>query len=457
MGSGPEAPEAMAVGSVAARPAGSLSGRRRGTRLPPGWPMYTLFLGFPLWWILGLSVFMLPILAVPMAAWLFRQRPVLAPRGFAIWLAFMLWMFMCSLQVTESGKIIHYGFTTVLYVSVTIVLLYTYNISREALPTERVVTIMTIFWMFVVTWGVLGVLFPRFEFTSPMEMVMPHGLATNEFTHDLVHPALAQVMDILGYEQPRPKAPFPYATNWGAAYGILTPFVILAWKHAKTRRWRATIAVMFVAGILPVVSSLDRGLWLSLGVGLTYAAVRLALAGHGRTLRVNVMLIFTVLVVIYLTPLKTLVTDRFAHPHSNNRRTSLYSESIDRVMDSPLFGFGTPQPSLFNADAPPIGTQGQLWGVLIPFGIPGAILFVWWFVFQFWRLRSTTPEIVLWCHTIILISFVQMPFYDSIGIPLAVIMIAIAIASRELRPTARSPVPSDGRVASTSPPIPVPY
>jgi polysaccharide biosynthesis protein PslJ len=453
MGSGRE----TTVRAPVERSAGSLTIGRRAPHLPPGWPIYALFLGFPLWWVLGLSAFILPIMAVPMAAWLFRQRPVLAPRGFAIWLAFLLWMFGSVTQVGGSGKFIHYSYTATLYIAVTIVLLYVFNFSREALPTHRVITIMTIFWMFVVVWGVLGVMFPTVAFTSLVETLLPERFATNEFVHELVHPALSQVQDILGYEQPRPKAPFPYSTNWGAAFGILTPFVILAWKQARSRPWKLLIAATFVAGIVPVVSSLDRGLWLSLGVGLTYAAIRLAVAGKGRALRINLMLIFTVLAVVYLTPLKTLVSDRFANPHSNERRIGLYQESIDRVLDSPLFGLGAPQPSLVNPNAPPIGTQGQLWGVLVPYGFVGAIFFVWWFVYQFWRFRSASPEVVLWCHTIILIAFIQMPFYDSIGVPLAAIMIAIAVASRELPPRARSLAPSYGRGASVSPPIPRPY
>ena len=444
----------MSVGSdavlVAPRVEGSgrpLAGSRRRPHLPPGWPIYALFLGFPLWWVVGVSAFILPIMAVPMVAWLFRQHKVLAPRGFGIWIAFMLWMFGSVTTVTDADKYIHYGYTASLYVAATIVLLYVFNISREALPTHRVISVLTIFWMFVVIWGVLGVVFPNVDFASPMEKVMPQRLAGNEFVHDLVHPALSQVQDILGYEEPRPKAPFTYATNWGAAFGILTPFVVLAWKQTRRRGYKLLIAAVFLAGIVPVVSSLDRGLWLSLGVGMMYAAVRLAIAGNSRALRINVLLIFTVIAVVFLSPLKTLVSDRLAHPHSNERRISLYQESTDRVLDSPFLGFGTPQPSLFNPDAPPIGTQGQVWQVLISHGIPGAILFMWWFAFQFWRLRRTSPEVVLWTHTVILIAFIQMPFYDSLGIPLAVIMIAIAIASRELPTRTRSLVPSDARGA----------
>ena len=390
---------------------------------------------------------MLPILSIPMLAWLFRQHRVLAPRGFGIWIAFILWMFGSATRVSGVDKFIQYTYKASLYVAATILLLYVFNLSREAVPTERVITILTIFWMYIVIWGALGVAFPTLNFTSPMEKLMPQRLVGNDFVHDLVHPALSQVQSILGYDQPRPKAPFPYATNWGAAFAVLTPFVVLAWKGARRRGWKMLIAAVFVLGIIPVVSSLDRGLWLSLGIGMMYAAVRLAIAGNSRALRVNLLLIFTVIAVVFLSPLKILVSDRLAHPHSNERRLSLYQESTDRVMDSPILGFGTPQPSIVNPNAPPVGTQGQLWQILISNGIPGAILFVWWFVFQFWRLRRTSPEVVLWSHTVILIAFVQMPFYDSIGIPLAVIMIAIAIASREMPARTRSLVPSDARVA----------
>ena len=58
------------------------------------------------------------------------------------------------------------------------------------------------------------------------------------------------------------------------------------------------IAAVFVLGIVPVVSSLDRGLWLSLGTGMMYAAVRLAIAGNSRALRINLLLIFTVIAVV---------------------------------------------------------------------------------------------------------------------------------------------------------------
>jgi hypothetical protein len=394
--------------------------------------VYVLFLGFPLWWILGLSAFIWPIMAVPMAAWLFRRRRVVAPAGFAIWVAFLLWMLGSATRLNIGEKYIHFGYRASLYISATIILLYIFNISKEDLPAERVVRILTVFWMFVVLGGLLGVLFPTVSFTSPVERILPRRFASNEFVHDLVHPAFAQVMDILGYEAPRPKAPFTYATNWGAAFAMLTPFVILGWKYTRTRALKNLTAVAFAVAVVPVVSSLNRGLWLGLTVGLVYAAVRLAIAGKGRTLGAVILLMTTVVAVVYLTPLHTLVTDRFDNPHSNQRRLNLYGEATQVVLESPLLGFGAPQPSTVNPNAPPVGTQGQFWQVLVSHGIVGAALFLWWFLFRFWRMRRATSELTFWCHTLVLIALVQAPFYDWLGAPLVLVMIGIALASREM-------------------------
>ena len=62
-----------------------------------------------------------------------------------------------------------------------------------------------------------------------MEMILP-GARTNEFLNSLVHPSLTTTSDFLGYEQPRPKAPFAYANAWGNNLGLLLPyFVYSAW------------------------------------------------------------------------------------------------------------------------------------------------------------------------------------------------------------------------------------
>jgi hypothetical protein len=334
------------------------------------------------------------------------------------------------IMLDDADKYIRFGYMATLYVGATIVLLFVFNIPEEVLPTGKVIRILTLFWILVVGWGVLAVVFPTFEFTSPVEAILPQRLAGNEFVNELVHPALAQVHDFLGYESPRPKAPFTYATNWGAAYAFLAPFVILSWRATTSRRWKWLTAMVFLASMVPVIASLDRGLWLSLGVGLVYAALRLAMARSTRLMRNVLLLLTAVLMVVYLSPLRVLVTDRFANPHSNEGRLNLYGEAIDRIGESPLIGFGSPQPSRVNPNLPPVGTQGQFWQVLVSHGIPAVLLFLGWFLSQFWRLRSTKSDVGFWTHTLILIALIQVPFYDSLGMPLAIVMMAIGLANR---------------------------
>ncbi|MFN8233362.1 MAG: O-antigen ligase family protein [Actinomycetota bacterium] len=430
----------MAEGAVRARGSGGRGldvgyvpvGTARRRYLPPGWPVYALFAGFPVWWILGLGGLIWPVLAVPMAIWLFRLPVVRAPKGFTIWVAFMIWMIGSGTQIDNSIRYVAFTYRVSLYASATIVLLYIFNLSREALPTRAVIGLMAVFWMYVVAGGFMGVLAPTWEFKSPVEYVMPQALISDEFVHDLVHPASSQIQDVLGYEQPRPKAPFVYATNWGSAFSLLTPFVILGWMYARSRAWKILTALMFVAAIVPVVVSLDRGLWLSLGVGIVYAAIRLALGGRTRALRAILILIPTMLGLVYLTPLRGVVQERFAHPHSNERRLSLYQEAIDNVKSSPLLGFGGPRPSEENSDAPSVGTQGQFWLVLFSHGIPGAVFFVWWLMYQAWRFRASAPPVPFWCHVLIVMALVQLPVYGWLPAPMIVIVVGVAIAAREV-------------------------
>src|SRR4029079_10181661 len=107
MSSRPEAVVRARPWGGSSRPIASVRPR---PHLPQGWPLYALFLGFPLWWVLGVSAFILPILSITMLAWLFRQHKVLAPRGFGIWIAFMLWMFGSVTRVSGVDKFIHYGY-----------------------------------------------------------------------------------------------------------------------------------------------------------------------------------------------------------------------------------------------------------------------------------------------------------------------------------------------------------
>ena len=129
------------------------------------------------------------------------------------------------------------------------------------------------FFFIVLAGGWLGVLMPNGGFTSPMESAaaVEPGV-DNTFVHDLIHPAFAQVQDFLGYPLGRPKAPFVYTNDWGAVYALLCPLFFAVWLQNPRRRLKG-YAILGVS-LVPVFLSLNRGLWLSLGIALLYAGTR---------------------------------------------------------------------------------------------------------------------------------------------------------------------------------------
>jgi O-antigen ligase len=399
--------------------------------LKPGWQLSFLFIGFPLWWFLGLAGFIWPVASLFMLASLVRRKRVVAPKGFSIWAAFMLWMLFTGIMIDNAGRAVGFAYRGVIYVSATVALLYIYNASMDGLPMEKVVGILSIFWTYVVIGGYLGLLFPSTAFTSPMERILPGFLLANDFVREMVHPGFAQVMHVLGYDAPRPSAPFVYTNDWGGNFALLVPIVLIAVGSGISVRLKTWLVAMGAISVVPVILSLNRGLWLSLAMGMLYAAVLLFLRGRAKPLIGIVALMLIVVGALFLTPLRDVFDSRLDNPHSNERRVSLFEEAVEGTVNSPIFGYGAPRPSAWNPDAPSVGTQGALWLILFSHGIPGLLLFLGWFGMCWWRLvRSTTP-LGFWISVMLVILVVQLPVYGVLPAQIHIVMIGIALAMRE--------------------------
>jgi O-antigen ligase len=397
-----------------------------GARNLPAWPLYLLFVGFPLWWVLGLAGFVWVLLAVPMFLALAGGR-VRAPRGFGLWLGFLLWMVGSALKLDSSGRLIGFGFRAGLYLSATVLFLYVYNASRRALPPRRVALIVTAFWVVVVAGGFLGLRFPEGHFSTPTQKLLPGSVVANEFVYDLVHPSFSQV-NAAGRVAPRPQAPFPYTNQWGASFALLLPFVLLALTQVRQGLCRGLILLVLFASLVPVFLSLNRGLWVSLGFGLLYAALRFALRGRLKALLAVVLLIAVAGQVAVALPLDTLLNE--TKQESNKSRLELYQEAVRDTSQSPLLGYGAPRPSV-DPYSPSVGTQGQLWMVLFSHGFPGLALFLAWFLWIAWRTRVARTPAQLWTHTVLLIAVVQLPFYGMLPAAIHIVMVAAAVSLRE--------------------------
>src|SRR5690348_1858594 len=87
---------------VAMRPAESRAGEL------PAWPVFALFAGFPVWWVLGLSAFAVGICATIMLLLLAQRGRTAIPPAFGIWLLFLLWTLASAMQL-DAKQLIGFG------------------------------------------------------------------------------------------------------------------------------------------------------------------------------------------------------------------------------------------------------------------------------------------------------------------------------------------------------------
>jgi capsular polysaccharide biosynthesis protein len=426
--------------------------------LPAHWPLTVLVVGFPLWWVLGLSALLPLALMVPMAVALFRRRPIHIPRGFGFWLLFLAWVAasVVVLWVDAPGavpgggleRLLVYLYRLAWYLACTVVLLWLGNLNEREVSTTRILRLFG--WMFIMTvaGGLLGVLAPRFELTSLVEAVLPRQLSNNPFVNSLVHPASASIQTFLGREEARPIAPFAYANSWGSNLSIYLPFFLASW-FGKSAGWRRYVApVVLAAAVVPIVYSLNRGLWVSLMLGAIFGVIWLGTRGRLFALITSLVILVIAVVIFSVTPLQDLLAERLDSPHSNERRGQLLVETVASTAEgSPIVGFGGPRdvqgsfasiaggatPDCPACDVPPLGTQGQLWMVIFSQGFIATAFFLAFFGVQIGRSWRARTKVQVAGMSVLFFFLLQLFIYDTLGMPLYTVMVAIALMWRAHR------------------------
>lgn len=415
--------------------------------------MMVLFVGYPLWWVMGIAPFVALATAVPLALELRHSRPLRAPRGFGLWALFLVWLLLgvLVLQVTapeaipstSNGRYFVFAFRLAWFLAATVYLLYIGNL-REDFSLLRLCRIIGVMFIVLVAGGLLGTVAPRLEFSSLLEVV-GGGAVNAPFIQNLIHPSAAQVQDFLGYEQGRPSAPFPFTNQWGLNCAVTLPFFIVGWFHKATRSRRLVGSVILLLALVPIVSSLNRGLWLALVACAGVLAVRAALQGRPGVLAAGTVAVAVAAVVIALSPLGGLVSARLDNGNSNQGRTNLGTQTLlSTWQGSPVLGFGTTRDPAGNwvsiaagataqcprCTPPPMGTQGQFWFVLFATGFTGVLLYYSFFVTQIlrhFRLRSIYATAGIAAVTM---HMVTSPFYNSVDVSLLVILSAVGLMWR---------------------------
>ena len=428
----------------------------------PDWPIAVLLVGWPVWWFLGILTFAAPLLAIPMAWRMYRWRAtgtrvIRTPPRFGLWLLFLVVMVvgLATISLTAPGtlpspvsnRVISWAIRAWVYLGVTAILLYAGNLTEQELPRRRLAWLLGIVGIYTVAGGILGTLFPRFEFKSPLAYLVPQSFQAAHGNLAALYPSFAQVQNILGYAHGRPDAPFSYTNMWGNCLAILLPWLLVAgWAYGTRRQRKLTVAV-FALAFIPVVWSLDRGLWVGIGCIILYLAVRFAARGKLVMLGVVFGVIALAGVVILVTPVQSLIGQRLSHGTSNTGRADGTRQALQLGLASPIIGWGDTRHEQGSAASIAIGAtancracgskslggDGQLQQLLISAGLVGAAFYISFFAYGVWRYRRDPTPYGLAGILVLLLGFVFMFVYDATGPPLAFTMLAYALLWRNDR------------------------
>lgn len=395
----------------------------------PRWPFAAMLVLFPVWWVLGFGEMIWIPLAGVMAFYLNRRGNVRMPRGFFLWMLFLLLMLLSVVGIDTAGRLIGFSYRTLMYATVTVAFIYVYN-ARTTLTTRYVLGVLTVFWVIVIAGGYLGILLPEFSFRTPLGYILPAALQQNELVGEMVVRRATQFNpDSFFQFEPRPAAPFLYTNGWGNAYSLLLPTVVAYAGYIRRTAKFWWVMVLIPVSLVPAVLTLNRGMFLGIGVAVLYAALRLALMGRLRALFSLIGIGIVGVAAAISLGLEERLGNRLEQSSTTEDRANLYTEAITRTLTSPLFGFGAPRPS-FTEGAPSVGTQGHVWTVLFSHGFPALALFLAalaYFFFATWRVTSTTA---LALNTIQIVILVEVIYYGVLPHGLMLSFIAAALALR---------------------------
>jgi len=390
-----------------------------------------VFAGYPIGWALGVGPGVFMAAAFFMALWLLRHRPLLVPPGTILFAMFLVLVFASAIKVDSPGRAGVWVLRASWYASAFVTWLF---LARQTSASARKLIVYSLLaaWAIAVAGGWAAILVPDLSWRSPVSTALPGVIANDEFIRDLIEPRVAEIQ--LFYPDirlNRPAAPYAYTNAWGSTVALLTPFVFAAMQDRRLRlpRWLGFIALAL--GAVPFYYALNRGAWLTLGIGVLYGVVRGAIVNRRF---VPILLLGFVMAVGLLAATGTGLVDNAAErldtrtADSNDTRANLYMETLERSATSPLIGFGTPRPDPSNPTGPPLGTHGQLWAVTFAHGYIAVALYVSFFLVAFLRARGRHP-LANWAKVSLAIGLIQLPIYGHLPAQLFVMVAAAAIAS----------------------------
>lgn len=393
----------------------------------PVWPLVLLFGLMPLWWVLGVMHLGWPLFGLLLAALLLARGAVRWPTGTACWLVLLGMITISATRIDRLTGLLTFGLRLGHLLTALTVLLYVYNLARDQVSWARIARPLCLFWLSMVALGWLGVLAPTFSAPSPMELLLPPGIATERFVADLTHLDATEFNPVSRSPIYRPAAPYPYTNNWGTAYALLVPAVLAYLTAVRRGPLRVVLLVSLPVSVVPAFLTLNRGMFIGLGVGLGYLAVR-ALARGQLRLTVPVLgLVGIGWLVSLVIPVGELITARTTNTDSTNDRLDLYAQTLAEVLRSPLLGYGVPTTVDTTHAAEPLGTQGMVWQLLYSHGIPALLCFLLLLVIIARRLAAAVTPAGQWLSTVPVIALAVTPFYSYIDPNMSLVAFAAGL------------------------------
>ncbi|WP_130011472.1 O-antigen ligase family protein [Serinicoccus sediminis] len=399
----------------------------------PAWPLGALLAGYPVWWALGVVDFAWIIFAALQVLFLVQGGAVRAPRWFGLWLAFLVWMTLSVTQLDTFSRLIGFGYRHLIYLSATVVFLYIYN-GRQRLHDRFMLGLITVYWLITVAGGFLGMLLPTTVVRTPLARVLPGFLLNNELVNHMVVRRFAQYdpNSFFGVD-PRPSAPFLYTNNWGNAYSLMLPFVILYLLHVRGRRRFWLLLPVLPLSFIPAAATLNRGMFLGLAIAAVYLGVRYLLRGRPIVLISLTLASLLGLSAFAVSSFDEEISSRVQETSTTEDRAEIYIQTLRSVQENPILGLGAPRPST-NPNIPPVGTHGQFWIVIHSHGLPAVTFFVGWFAFVFFSSLRRRDDVGTVANAVLLVALAEFFYYGFLPVGLMLTMISSALALRGVSP-----------------------
>ncbi|MEV4771506.1 O-antigen ligase family protein [Micromonospora humida] len=391
----------------------------------PTWPLLAMFGLVPLWWMLGGFYLGWSVFGVVLLGLLVTRGRVALPAGTACWLVLLALVLLSFTRLERATAYLTSGLRFGFMLTALIVCVYVYNLVRDGVPWEQVLRPLGWYWLGVVALGWLAVLAPRFQLTTPVEMLLPGSMSGERFIQALTHVRANEFNPVSRAPIYRTAAPYPYTNNWGTAYALLVPCVLAYLTSVRTGKFRVALLVSLPLSMVPAFMTLNRGMFLGLGAGLTYLGLRALVRGNAKLIASIGGLVLLVWVVSLVVPVQELIDNRVSSTDTNVDRMDLYVRTLQAVERSPLLGYGAPNSVDTTLAEEPLGTQGMIWQVLYSHGIPALIAFLGWLALIAKRLAGAVSPAGQWLSTIPVIALVVIPVYAYIDPNMSVIFFAV--------------------------------